>query len=62
MRCLQVLVYVLVWGYTYETWRGKGMAFDSAKDELNGKFHRIHLSTVALVFADPCRIELLGKR
>jgi uncharacterized DUF497 family protein len=40
---------------------GREIEFDPAKDELNGKFHRIHLSTVALVFADPYRVELLDE-
>ncbi|MDR1231405.1 MAG: BrnT family toxin [Spirochaetaceae bacterium] len=35
------------------------MEFDPVKDELNWIFHRIHLSTAALVFADPYRVERL---
>ncbi|MDR1148401.1 MAG: BrnT family toxin [Spirochaetaceae bacterium] len=33
--------------------------FDPAKDALNWELHKVHLSTAALVFADPCRIERL---
>jgi uncharacterized DUF497 family protein len=31
--------------------------YDPGKDAINWKLHRIHLSTAALVFTDPARVE-----